>query len=111
MKNSINVMKRTGNTRVTSVPCNTATPTRIDAIPRYIGLRLRRNGPEVTSDVGSSDNCRVVEFLRNNERLQRARTKPKPMMRNPENVEGGERNAGTGNMKFSSTDRTRRIKK
>jgi hypothetical protein len=81
------------------------------AIPRYIGFRLIRNGPEVTSDVGSSDGCRVVEFLRNNERLQRARTKPKPMMRNPEYVKGGERNTGTGNMKFSSTDRTRRKRK
>jgi len=81
------------------------------AIPRYIGFRLIRNGPEVTSDVGSSDGCRVVEFLRNNERLQRARTKPRPMKRHPEYVEGWERNAGTGNMRFSSTDRTRRIKK
>jgi len=81
------------------------------AIPRYIGFRLIRKGPDVTSDVGSSDGCRVVEFLRNNERLQKARTKPKPMMRTPEYVEGGERNAGTGKMKFSSTERTRRIKK
>ncbi|MDD4137962.1 MAG: hypothetical protein PHT99_08755 [Methanoregula sp.] len=111
MKNSINVTNRTGNAKVTSVPRNTATPRRTAAIPRYIGFRLIRNGPEVTSDVGSSDSCRVVEFLRNNELLQRARTKPKPMMRNPEYVKGGERNAGTGNMKFSSTERTRRIKK
>jgi hypothetical protein len=81
------------------------------AIPRYIGFRLIRNGPDVTSDVGSSDGCRVVEFLRNNERLQRARTKPKPIMRNPEYVEGGERNATPGDMKSNSTDRTRRIKK
>jgi hypothetical protein len=111
MKNSINVTKRMGNARVTSVPCTTATPRRMAAIPRYIGFRLIRNGPEVTSDVGSSDGCRVVEFLRNNERLQRARTRPEPMMRNPEYVEGGERNAAPGNMKSSSTDRTRRIKK
>jgi hypothetical protein len=61
--------------------------------------------------VGSSDGCRVVEFLRNNERLQRARTRPEPMMRNPEYVAGGKRNAGPGNRKFKSTDRTRRIKK
>jgi hypothetical protein len=99
----------TGNARATGVPCTTATPKRIDAIPRYIGLRLRRNGPVVTSDVGSSYSCRVVEFFRNNERLQRAITKPKPMMRNPEYVNGGERNAGTGNTKFSSTDVTRRM--
>jgi hypothetical protein len=64
MKNSINATKIMGNARVTSVPDNTATPKRIDAIPRYIGLRLRRNGPDVTSDVGSSDGCRVVEFFR-----------------------------------------------
>lgn len=111
IKNSITVTKRTGNVRAISVPCNTATPKRIDAIPRYIGLRLNRNGPEVTSDVGSSDSCSVVEFLRNNERLQKARTKPKPTMRKPEYVKGGERNTGTGNIKFSSTDRTRRVKK
>ncbi|MFA5332805.1 MAG: hypothetical protein WC342_10565 [Methanoregula sp.] len=104
-------MKMTGNARVTSVPDNTATPKRIDAIPRYIGLRLMRYGPEVTSDVGSSDGCRVVAFLRNNERLLKARTRPKPMMRNPKYVKGGERNTRTGNMKFSSTDRTSRIKK
>jgi hypothetical protein len=109
MKNSIKITKRTGNARATSVPINTATPRRIDAIPKYIGLRLRRNGPEVTSDVGSSDICRVVEFFRNNERLQKAITKPRPMIRNPEYVKGVERNAGTGNMKFSSTDPTSRM--
>ncbi|MFA5415806.1 MAG: hypothetical protein WC295_09935 [Methanoregula sp.] len=109
MKNSINIMKIMGNIRVTSVPSNTATPKRIDAIPRYIGLRLRRNGPEITSDVGSSDGCRVVAFFRNNERLLRAKTKPKPMIRNPEYVKGGERNTRTGNTKFSSTDRTSRM--
>jgi hypothetical protein len=109
MKNSINITKIMGNARVTSVPNNTATPKRIDAIPRYIGLRLIRNGPEVTSDVGSSDGCRVVAFFRNNERLQKAITRPKPMMRKPKYVAGGERNAGTGNMKFSNTDRRSRI--
>jgi hypothetical protein len=109
MKNSINVTKMTGNAKVTSVPNNTATPKRIDAIPRYIGFRLNRNGPEVTSNVGSSDGCRVVAFLRNNELLQKARTKPKPMMRNPKYVEGGERNARTGYVKFSRTNRTSRM--
>src|SRR5665647_61467 len=111
MKNSISVTKMTGNARATSVPINTATPKRIDAIPKYRGLRLIRNGPEVTSDVGASDSCRVVEFFRNNERLQRAIIKPKPMMRKPKYVKGGERNSRTGNMKFSSTDRMSRIMK
>jgi hypothetical protein len=111
MKNPVNATKRTGNARATSVPRTTATPRRTDAIPRYIGLRLIRNGPEVTSDVGSSDGCSVVEYLRNNERLQKARIKPKPMRRKPEYVAGGERNTGTGTIKFSSTERIRRIKK
>ena len=91
MKNSINIMKMTGDARETSAPCTTATPRRMDAIPRYIGLRLNRNGPEVTREVGSSDGCRVVAFFRNNERHQKARTRPKPMMRNPQYVAGGER--------------------
>jgi hypothetical protein len=111
MKKPINQTKITGNARVTRVPDNIATPKRIEAIPRYIGLRLIRNGPEVTSDVGSSDGCRVVAFFSNNERLQKAMTKPKPMMRNPKYVKGGERNARTGNMKFSSTDRMSRMRK
>ena len=111
MKNSINITKSTGNRRATSAPINIETPRRIDAIPRYIGLRLKRNGPEFTSDVGASDSCRVVEFFRNNARLQRAIIKPNPIMRNPKYVKGGERNAGTGNMKFTSTDRKSRIKK
>jgi hypothetical protein len=65
----------------------------------------------VTRDVGASYSCSVVEFFRNNERLQRVTTKPKPMMRTPKYVKGGERNAGTGNMKLSSTETMSRIKK
>jgi hypothetical protein len=109
MKNSINITKMTGNARATSVPINTAKPRRIDAIPRYIGLRLKRNGPEVTSDVGASEGCSVVEFFSNNERLQRTIIKPKPMMRKPKYVKGGERNSGTGSMKFSNNERMSRM--
>lgn len=57
---SIITRKIIGNAKVTNDPDKMATPNSTAVIPRYIGFRLMRKGPEVMSEVGEPRGDTVV---------------------------------------------------
>ena len=69
-------MKTMGNTNEIKDPNKIAKPISNTIIPKYIGCRLMRKGPEVSSSVGFSYGFTVVFFCLNNELDHMFRTIP-----------------------------------
>ncbi len=103
------ITNMTGNANITKVPSNIAIPNNMAAIPRYIGLRLMRKGPEVTSAVGDPYGDTVVLLCKNSELLHRSMTIPKPMIATPKYVYGALMIVMIGKTKFNPTDRISKI--
>jgi len=68
--------KASGPAHAGTVPTLRATPDRPRAIPRYMGLRVRANGPVVTSESGSSKVPIVVDARSNSDTAARIRNTP-----------------------------------
>ena len=62
--------KRIGKRNTISDPSKTAKPTSQINMPRYIGLRLNPNGPDVTRVNDPSRNLKLVPSFRNNIAVQ-----------------------------------------
>ena len=83
------IMNSTGERKGVMVPMIIDAPDNIAAMPRYMGWRVARKGPSVSSDVGVSCGFTVVLVFLNTESAQRFSIMPKIIRRIPEYAYGG----------------------
>jgi hypothetical protein len=82
-RTSISIAKIRGKAKVARDPRSTASPRRMASIPRYIGWRLIRKGPETKSAEGVYWGLTVVLLFLKSESAQRFKTTPKAINKRP----------------------------
>lgn len=92
-------------------PSKTATPNKIVTIPKYIGWRLKRNGPETIKALGFSCGFTVVFSFLKTLSVQRFKTAPKTIKTMPSQLYGEGIIFIMGKIKCDPIIKAREIKK
>ncbi len=100
-----------GDMRLITDPSNSDTPSNMEAIPRYMGWRLIRKGPDTMNEDGFSSGLTVVLLFLNVISVHRFSTIPKITGMIPRYKYGGRMKVQEENKKCDAMDKSNNKKK